>query len=283
MVRLDLNGKKYMLPVSLQEIELATGMEIAELLEDNSNPSYEVKASMLSLLTKADMDVVTDIQDEDFVAIYDNLSYLHKPQDIYLSRVIKLGDRFFETLDLDRVDVRTYMEIERMLDVEDKYDKTINTLCIMLREVDASLVNKTHEDIFNKKEGTSQKRYEEKDDANSALFLDSLDFGTASVLISRLMVWLDALHKSFPKLFVPIREQEEKDKFDELEEKEERSQEEKTFDQIWGLYGVLHDISESRMEFDYWLDKDIRELFVELTYRKGLNQQIKNKQRDGRH
>jgi hypothetical protein len=92
-----------------------------------------------------------------------------------------------------------------------------------------------------------------------------LDYSTALGVVGEYTKWRTKIQKEFllggdeiPEDYVP----EPENKFLSVAD-------------IWSWYHIINQISSSRQEFDYWMDKNIRELFLYLAYLKQRNHEIK--------
>jgi hypothetical protein len=100
-----------------------------------------------------------------------------------------------------------------------------------------------------------------------AILLLKLDFATALGIIGEFNIWKKRIQRDYYLIF---ENDEDKPSKEELEEYN-KTVKTLSVGEIWGWTHVLHSICSTQIEIDYWMDKNVLELFTKLCYIKQLN------------
>jgi hypothetical protein len=244
-------------------VSLDDGLSLQTIIQDKELSTHDKHISMLNVLTKAPIDTLQNITDEYITAICDNLPFLKVMSQFYYTLPFRIGCRLFELKDFDSLTVIEFMELEMNAIDEplESVPRSIELLTIKKRW--------TLSDIFLR----SNIRARHVKGSFQSRLLAQLDFGTALKVMGEFNNWKKKLRADYSVLF------EEDPDTDVIDEEPQRVSF-RTVSEMWGWSAHLHSICSSKMEFDYWLTKPIKELLAELCYYKQKNTEI-NRLRHG--
>jgi hypothetical protein len=252
MVKLEIKGTGlvYNLPVALHEITLDKGLSIQVLIEDKEMSEYDKRISILNILTSCPVKNLLKINVEHLNTIYENLPYLNNFTKIYYKIPFKINRTIYELRNFDEFTVKQFIEVEFNIK-EDFIENVPKNILLLTFKKSSPLLN-----IYSK-------ALTEND------LLQKLDYATALGVLGEWNKWRKKLQQEFYLLF----EQDEDIPEDWIEPEPEKKY--LSVHEIWSWYHIINGISSSRMEFDLWMEKPMRELLVYLSYLKQRNLELK--------
>jgi len=240
MLKLVIADKKYWLPVKQSEINWKTGKAVQQVVDEMGTDTIEAKKWLLATLIGTDYDIVDAVDDQQVEMVIDNHKFFSEEVRVFHHNFIKLNRKILGFRDFDTMTVRQYMEFE-LLALDDLH-----------KDLFLALYEKLP---WHKKIG--------KKIIARLLIKNSKTFDDLNYFRVRVAEYLYLEHKR--KVMTDyglLAQQLPDDQVDAEAPKTSRLEQ-------FGLYHVMLEYSDNDPRiFDYWLDRNVTELFKYLLYMK---------------
>lgn len=283
MFLIKVKNKTLKVPNRLSEIPLYKGIEIINIFKESHVQSYDEKLAIISSLTELDPVIFANISEKSIDDIFNHIKPIFFKDQFMTLKTFLFNDELFGVMDFDKMTVLEFIDIELNLKQNNNFNDIHNFLAIICRKVVRknnnikNILNNIKLRIFIKNivpqiyKSYVIKEYDAEDiQKNSYLFNIKMDAESALGLYFQYMDFRNKLINNFKNLFerVDIPE-EDKDQYDEVPIFKKPYD----FEEQWGLYSTLCNVSSSVMEIDYWKKKNIKEFLLYLSYLKEKNEQ----------
>jgi hypothetical protein len=269
------------IPNRLSEVPLYKGIEIISMFKENKSISFNEKIAIISTLSNIDPVIFKNVKEESIDKIYTQIKHMFSDHQIMLLTTFLLNDILYGVMDFKKMIVLEFIDIELNLKHNNNYDNIHILLSIFCRKIIEknnnikNILNNIKFKLFFKNivpqiyKKYKIEEYSDKNLENAEIFLNKMDLESALGIYYQYIDFRSTLMKDFSLLFENIAiPDEDKDQYDE----EPIYKKPRDFDEDYGLYNALVNISSSVMEIDYWKKKPVREFLLYLTYLKDKKQ-----------
>lgn len=261
MIKVRIGENVYKMPGKVEDLSIEKGMRIDKLRDDFPEHNLRYKKWVLSALMECPMSELNKVQDSQIHFLYDNHHYFDSRLSFHVPYSFALDGVVYSLIDLDTLTVEDYTEIDALID-KGIASNLHKILAVLYRPANTRLLNPYYfiRSFFGvtpinrrfctgkAKEGTADR------------FYVKIPFHIAKAM---LFMYLD-FKRGLLKEYMMLEDEEE-----EEEKSEDMEGEEVTFAQAWGMYHILQEVTGGDLvQLDNWMQKEIRQLFTLLYYRR---------------
>lgn len=274
MIRVGINGSRFIVRNLLGEITFSEGLEILDILQ--KDPDKNAKIAIITTLSNIPMKALRAMEEEDLDKIFNSLHILKGKDTLIFFETFKLGKKTYGFLDLKNITVREYAQYHMYLEEQSKYGPEL--LATLFRPIIRksqnwkNILNNKRWRLFYKgvvpqvfKDYEIEKLSERNDDAAS-LFHKHIPFDFGMGALAKLQEFEGQLRKEYPSLY-KTDFQLEAEANDPLLDDEQSSESGSGF----GFYELVCDISSDIFERDEWWERPLREFFKYVSFLKYKN------------
>lgn len=288
-----INGNLYKLPLSLNEVDIKTGIEILKYLEYKNMDRMKRQRRIISILCNIDMTELDTVIDEMIDSIYPSIDKIINECDIPIFRVLKHKKRYFGIIDMNKLNVEQYMDIDYILtNSSNVLEAGIGLMNILYRPIKISIKDRIKArllpklPILNMQFVNINGEYEidkelVKEDLTN-FYMQNISTAYIFAIYNEILIYKNILYKKYDILFPSKDNIRDNGLAKELEEnglKEEDIREPNVSDR-WGWYDTINVMCDNnREDFDYWLNKSIEEMMTHLSYIIDKNEEYKKNNR----
>lgn len=291
-----INGRLYDLPNTLNDIGIDKGKQLLRYLGYVNMDTISRQRMIISLLCDIDMSELDTVEDELIEVIYPKVDEMINNCGISIFKVLRYKKEYFGLIDIDKLTVKQYMEIENILtENSNVLDAGVKIMNILYRPIKISIKDKIKSrllpklDLLKLKIVNIQGKYEIDKDKED---VDLTDFYTNNIscayifgLYNELMNYKKSLYEIYYPLFSNDSDKHNRDNglAEELKRKNIKEEHIETVGDRWLWYDIINVMcNNNKIEFDYWLDKNIEELMKHLCYNIEKNKEELKKQNNSR-
>lgn len=285
MIKVELKGTIYKLPINTNELTLDQGIQLLNSAKLEDKTSLNFKRSIIAVLLNCEVELLIDIPAYQIEILYDKIPYLHETLQFYYVPAFKLKNILYGLINFDDITVEEFSDITNLL--EDEAENLDKLLSIIYRKITfkkQNIKNILHNIILrilfkSKIKPIKLKNYKVEEYANqeySDLFRYNFNYAQGRGALLYLLQWKQDLEKEFWQIFENGKNPDDEEEFDPFEiieeDNEPKRKELPSLGEMWGLYHLVYEVSNGdKRLIDYWYKKPIKELFVHCTYVKQRN------------
>jgi hypothetical protein len=264
MVQINLRNRKYTLKTRAEEISFNVGVAVDLLLRQVQTVGWSEQVAICALLSDLDESIWIKLDPKYITQCYNSIEYIQKPSYVFLNSFVIDGVAYAFT-DLNHCTVAEYAELERCFN-DQQFERLIATL--YRRLFNFNKLNYIY--IINSMIYYPVVPLDPRlNNIITVTGITDYDIRTLSTKLNwqiglgaliKYLEYRSTIATQFNVLFE-----------DPIDHEPQTPEQPASLHSIWGIYSILADLSQTKMEFDYWLTKPITELFTYLTYIKQKN------------
>lgn len=284
-VYIKIGEVQYKLFLSMNEIDIPTGIKLMNIIESDMN-ELSKKRRVIAIMCNCGINELNEVLDSEIKTLYPTIESIINNCENAIYKTIKCDGQLFGLIDLDKMTVEEYMDIDYSFrNGENPIDTSIMLMDAVYKPIHTSAFNKMKAKIgqisMNKSKlirtNINGKRVD-TDISYADSFRDNISTGYALSVCSAIDGLRTALHGDYEDVFSKDTDNRDNGLAEEIKTNVNKKPQIVSINDSWGLYDSLNVVcNNNKSEFDNWLKKPVREFLTYLCYMVQKNKEITNK------